>query len=158
MKSTVPVGVPSPGAAGCKARLQTQGHVAALGSALEVAQRTVGLAQVGVVNGIPQVQGDGPPDVLGSLTVIPLLMQIDAQQVQGVGVVGLGAEDAAVPPDGLGQQSALVLLQANGKLVVHGDALSILKGARRAPLTPRARAGDNVGTAATWGPPACSRH
>ena len=71
---------------------------------------------------------------------------------------GLGAEDAAVPPDGLGQQSALVLLQTEGKLVVHGDALSMSKGARRVPLTPRARAGDHVATAATWGPPACSRH
>jgi hypothetical protein len=40
----------------------------------------------------------------------------------------LGAEDAAVAPDGLGQQSALVFLQADGKLVVHGDPLSILKG------------------------------
>jgi hypothetical protein len=51
--------------------------------------------------------------------------------VQGVGVVGLGAEDAAVAPDGLGQQSALVFLQAEGKLVVHGDPLSILKKGRR---------------------------
>jgi hypothetical protein len=46
-------------------------------------------------------------------------------------VLELGAEDAAAPPDGLGQQSALVLLQAEGKLVVHGDALSTLKGGRR---------------------------
>jgi hypothetical protein len=53
-------------------------------------------------------------------------MESDAKQVQGVGVVGLGVEDAAIPPDGLGQQSALMFLQAKGKLVVHGDALSIL--------------------------------
>jgi hypothetical protein len=64
--------------------------------------------------------------------VISLLMESDAQQMQGVGVVGLGPEDAAVAPDGLGQQSALVLLQTEGKLVVHGDALFILKeGGRR---------------------------
>jgi hypothetical protein len=97
-----------------------------LGGALEVAQRTVRLAQVGVIGGVPQVQGDGPPDTLGSLTVIPLLMASDAKQVQGVGVVGLGAEDAAVAPDGLGQQSAPVFLQGEGKLVVHGDALSVM--------------------------------
>jgi hypothetical protein len=60
--------------------------------------------------------------------VISLLMESDAKQVQGVGVVGLGAEDVAVAPGGLGQQSALVFLQTEGKLVVHGDALSILKG------------------------------
>jgi hypothetical protein len=36
----------------------------------------------------------------------------------------LGVEDAAVAPDGLGKQPALVFLQAEGKLVVHGDALS----------------------------------
>jgi hypothetical protein len=55
-------------------------------------------------------------------------MESDAQQVQSVGVIGLGAEDATVPLDGLGQQSALVFLQAEDKLVVHSDALSILKG------------------------------
>jgi hypothetical protein len=60
--------------------------------------------------------------------VIALLVESDAQQVQGVGVVGLGAEHAAVPPDSLGQQAALVFPQANGKLVVHGDVLSTLKG------------------------------
>src|SRR5262245_61152160 len=53
-----------------------------------------------------------------------------AKQVQGVGVVGLGAEDAAVAPDGLGQQSALVFLQADGKLVVHGDSLSKFHAAK----------------------------
>jgi hypothetical protein len=59
-------------------------------------------------------------------------MQSDAQQMQGVGVVGLGVEDAAISPDGLGQQSALVFLQTEGKLVVHGNALSISKrGTRR---------------------------
>jgi hypothetical protein len=63
--------------------------------------------------------------------VISLLMESDAQQVQGVGVVGLGAEDAAVAPDGLGQQSALMFLQPQRKLVVHGDALSIWKEGRR---------------------------
>jgi hypothetical protein len=83
----------------------------------------------GVIGGIAQVQGDGPPDALGSPMVISLLMESDAKQVQGVGVVGLGAEDAAVPPDGLGQQSALVFLQANGKLVVHGDMLSMFHAA-----------------------------
>jgi hypothetical protein len=41
-------------------------------------------------------------------------------------VVGVGVEDAAVPPDGMVQQSALVFLQAEGKLVVHGYAFSIL--------------------------------
>jgi hypothetical protein len=51
-------------------------------------------------------------------------MERDAQQVQGVGVIGLGVEDATVPPDGLGQQSALVFLQAENKLVVHRDMLS----------------------------------
>ena len=40
----------------------------------------------------------------------------------------MGAEDAAIPADSLAQQSALVFLQAEDKLVVHGDALSILKG------------------------------
>ena len=60
-----------------------------------------------------------------------LLMESDAQQVQGVDMVGLGGEDAAVAPDGLGQQSALVFLQAQVKLVVHVDAFSILKGGRR---------------------------
>jgi hypothetical protein len=40
----------------------------------------------------------------------------------------LGGEDAAIPADSLAQQSALVFLQAEDKLVVHGDALSILKG------------------------------
>jgi hypothetical protein len=64
--------------------------------------------------------------------VIPLLMERDAQQVQSVGVIGLGAEDAAVPPDGLGQQSVLVFLQTEGKLVVHADAHSILKWSRGA--------------------------
>jgi hypothetical protein len=54
-------------------------------------------------------------------------MERDAQQVQGVGVVGSGAEDALVAPDGLAQQSALVFLQAKGKLVVHGDVVSILR-------------------------------
>jgi hypothetical protein len=61
-------------------------------------------------------------------------MESDAQQVQGVGVVGLGAEDAAVAPDGVGQQSALVFLQAEGKLIVHGDALSILTGGNCLPV------------------------
>jgi hypothetical protein len=89
------------------------------------------LAQVGVIGGIPQVQGDRPPDTLGSLMVISLLMESDAKQVQGVGVVGLGVEDTAIPPDGVGQQSALVFLQAQVKLVVHVDAFSILKGGRR---------------------------
>jgi hypothetical protein len=51
----------------------------------------------------------------------------DAQQVQGVGVVGLGAEDRAVPPGCLGQEAALVLLQAEDKVVVHGSALRIEK-------------------------------
>jgi hypothetical protein len=108
-----------------RARLQTQGVAAALGGTLEVTQRPVYLAQVGVIGGVPQVQGDGPPDILGSLMVISLLMESDAKQVQGVSVVRLGVEDAAIPPDGVGQQSALVFLQAEGKLVVHGDALSI---------------------------------
>jgi hypothetical protein len=58
-------------------------------------------------------------------------MEGHARQVQGVGVVGLGAEDVAVAPDGLGQQSALVFLQADGKLVVHRDALSIVNEGRR---------------------------
>jgi hypothetical protein len=111
-----------------RARLKTQGRAKALGGTLEVAQRTVRLAQVGVIGGIPEVQGDGPPDTFGSLMVISLLVESDAQQVQGVGVVGLGAEDAAVAPDGLDQQSALVFLEAEGKLVVHGDALSNLNG------------------------------
>jgi hypothetical protein len=56
--------------------------------------------------------------------VLSLLMESDAKQVQGVGVVGLGVEDAAVAPDGLGKQPALVFPQAEGKLVVHGEALS----------------------------------
>jgi hypothetical protein len=58
--------------------------------------------------------------------VISLLMERNAQQVQGVGVVGLGVEDVAIAPDCVVQQSALVFLQAEGKLVVHGDAVSIL--------------------------------
>ena len=82
------------------------------------------LAEVGVIGGIPQVQGDGPPDALGSLMVISLLMESDAKQVQGVSVLRLGVEDAAIPPDRLGQQSALVFLQAENKLVVHRDMLS----------------------------------
>ncbi len=62
--------------------------------------------------------------------MLSLLMESDAEQVQGVGVVGLGAEDVAVPPDGLGQQSALVFLQAERKLLVHGDALSMSHAAQ----------------------------
>jgi hypothetical protein len=80
-----------------------QGRSAALGGTLEVAQHTVDLAQVDVIGGIPQVQSDGPSDTLGSLMVLSLLMECDAKQVQGIGVVGSGAEDAAIPPDGLGQ-------------------------------------------------------
>jgi hypothetical protein len=63
--------------------------------------------------------------------MIALLMGDNAKHVQGFGVLGLGAADAAIPPDGVGQQSALVFLQAEGKLVVHDDVLSILKGGRR---------------------------
>jgi hypothetical protein len=39
----------------------------------------------------------------------------------------LGAEDSAVPPGCLGQEAALVLLQAEDKVVVHGIALRIEK-------------------------------
>jgi hypothetical protein len=58
-------------------------------------------------------------------------MQGDAEQVQGVGVFGLGPEDVTVQPGRLVEAAAAVLLQAEGKLVVHGDALSILKEGRR---------------------------
>jgi hypothetical protein len=71
--------------------------------------------------------------------VISLLMESDAKQVQGVSVLRLGVEDAAIPPDRLGQQSALVFLQAEGQLVVHGDALSIFKGGTRKYGTHRLR-------------------
>jgi hypothetical protein len=84
-----------------------------------------------VINGIAGLQGDGSPDALSGLTVISLLMQGDAKQVQRVGVIGLGVQDVAVLPGRLGQEAALVLLQAEDKLVVHGDALSIWKGGRR---------------------------
>jgi hypothetical protein len=98
-----------------------QGRAAALSGGLEVAQCTVSLSQVGVMDGIAGVEDDGPPDALGSLTRISLLMGDDAKQVQGVGVVGLGAQDVAVQPDCLAQAPALVFLQAEGKVVVHGD-------------------------------------
>jgi hypothetical protein len=100
-----------------------------------------------VIGGTTGSQGNGPADALGGLAVIALLMQGDAQQVQGVGVVGLGAEDVAVSPGRLVQQSALVFLQAEGKLVVHGDALSILKGGRRRDSPRKAGQWDSV----TWG-------
>jgi hypothetical protein len=106
-----------------RAWLQPQSGAAALGGAVEVAQSTVRLGQVGVIGSIRGVEGDGPADALGGLTVIALLMGDNAQQVQGVGVVGLGVEDIAVQPGCLGQAPALVLLQAEGKVVVHGDAL-----------------------------------
>jgi hypothetical protein len=42
--------------------------------------------------------------------VVPLLVGDDAEQVQGVGVVGPGAQDVAVQPGGLVQAAAAVLL------------------------------------------------
>ncbi len=82
-----------------------------------------GQGVVGVLGGIPGVHGDGPPDALGGLTVISLLVCDDAKQVQGVGVVGFGAEDVAVPPGRLGQEAALLLLQAEAEVVAHGKVL-----------------------------------
>jgi hypothetical protein len=76
-----------------------------------------------VIAGIAGAQGDGAADALGGLTVISLLLCDDTQQVQGVGMVGLAAEEIAVQPGRLAQAPALVLLQAEGKVIVHGAAL-----------------------------------
>jgi hypothetical protein len=48
------------------------------------------------------------------------------------------------PPDGLGQQSALVFLQAKGKLVVHGPGMAghanrLVEGRNRASVGERHR-------------------
>jgi hypothetical protein len=68
---------------------------------------------------IAGAEGDGPADAVGGLAVVPLLVGDDAEQVQGVGVVGSGAEDVAVQPGGPVEAAAAVLLQANGKVVAH---------------------------------------
>jgi hypothetical protein len=111
-----------------RSRLEAKGRAAAVGGAVKVALGTVRLGQVGVIDGMVRLQGDGPADALDGLTVIALLMQGDAQQVKCVGVVGLGPEDVAVPPGRLGQPAALVFLQAEAKVVVHGDAIRVEGG------------------------------
>ena len=110
-------------AASAIVRLEPQGGAAAVGGAVELAQAAVGFGQVGVVGGLAGVAGDGPADQLGGAAVVALLQGDDAEQVQGVGVLGLGCQDVAVQPGRFLEAATLVFLQAEGKFVAHGAAL-----------------------------------
>ena len=59
-------------------------------------QTSTGLAQVIVIVGRLRPQGDGPADVLHGQRMLSALLGNDSQQVQRIGVVRVGLEDAVV--------------------------------------------------------------
>jgi hypothetical protein len=99
--------------------LEVQSCVAALGRALELAQSAIDFGQVGVVDGIARVLRNGPADILGRTPQFSLLECNHAQEMQGVGMLGLVSQDIAVHLRGLGQTAALVLLNSELEVTTH---------------------------------------
>ena len=71
----------------------------------------VGLGQVGVVGGLAGVAGHRPADQLDGPPVVALLVGDDAEQVQGLAVSRLLAQDALVEPGRLRETALAMMLQ-----------------------------------------------
>jgi hypothetical protein len=108
-----------------RARLDTQGRAAALGGAIELAERPEGLGQIGVVNRATRVARNGLADLVGGAAVIPLLEGNDANQVQRIWIAGLLRQHGLIKPSGLVEPPLLMMPKAQGQCVVHRYQLTV---------------------------------
>jgi hypothetical protein len=101
-------------------RPQPQRHAAATGGALELPQEAVGLGEVGVEGRYARPQGNGPADQLHGPPLLAPLVGEHAQQVQGVGLLGVVGQDSPVGPRRLVEGAALVVVDRRVQLVGPG--------------------------------------
>jgi hypothetical protein len=84
----------------------------------------VGFGQVGLVGSHAGIQGDGAADVLGGPRGMAALEGDDAQEMQGVGVVGVLCEKVLVDLRRLIEQATLMITQSRVQVVAHAGGLT----------------------------------
>ena len=77
----------------------------ALDRAVEPAQRFQRVAEVQLQSGVVRPQGDGSPDEVGGFFVASLLVAEHPQQVEGVGMDGIGVDRRAIVALGISESS-----------------------------------------------------